>query len=192
MRIMPSSGNDIGFSSDGWASVRRSVRAQAEDGGKTFQEQALDALCAAPLKDTRFGEVEWDDTSEMVASPGSPWGGREVDTGRAYWVGMDGTLEASVPRPAGETDEGIRQEAAMLAKEMELEWIVGADEVKQELGAQIWSYGPVEFEYGFSLKSIVVGPDKVEMVVCVHVEARSHESPSDMRARQDDYRADRD
>jgi hypothetical protein len=80
MRIMPLTGNNIGFNIKAWRKLEDVVtkKAQTDDAAYWQSMQHL------PLASAKTEGQSVNPYTDMVRSPGSPWGGKEVSRGNNY------------------------------------------------------------------------------------------------------------
>ena len=136
MRIMPISGNNIGFSRKGWSATGRTVQAQGVPSTDEAYCQALEGLVAVS-SGTIQGTIQSDSQprAEVVRSPSSPWGGREVPTGTDYSAEMDLDLEGNVPLITEADDETLKTQ---IAKDF-MEWAYESNKAVEAATSKITS-----------------------------------------------------
>lgn len=185
MRIMLSSGNDIGFTRKGWAAIGRSIKSQETPSNDGAYWESLDSLAATSV--TR-GDVETEEISDVVRSPSSSWGGREVPMGVNYSSETRVTLEGNVVIQE-QDDEAAKAQIAKDFMDWSHENNKAVDSAIADLKSQL--HGEASTDVTAQVTSLSRNPDgtaKVTMVVTIT--ATGGESDIEKKSRLSNERAD--
>ena len=192
MKIIPTTGYNIGFSRKGWTTITKAVVAQnnpppIEPDAEDIYMASLDALTVVSAKSDGVDSTAQEET---IRSPSSPWGGRAIPTGTDYSIDGEMMVEGNVafPREATdeETKEAISRDFSEWCDENNKSVVSGIEDLKSQLHGD---------EKDVSLTASVLelsrNPDgTVRVVIQVLVHVESYESEGDRKRRIDEERAD--
>jgi hypothetical protein len=192
MKIMPVSGNDVGFSPvqlKRIESVLRKKICMADDALDNY----FDDLNALPKKSITQTKIETNEQAEVVRSPNSLWGGKETNSGLYHDVSVTVILEGKVRYPYDDTDQNV---SAEIARDFDENWENNDACFEAVNGVASQLYGDAqnkEIFHSTVVSSISKTGDKTYLVtITLSATISSQESAFDAEERRNIEKADMD
>lgn len=190
MKIMPVSGNDIGFAIKGWSLVKSSLLKTQQTETGTNDDEYFNSMAALTVKEFKISDVESQEETDVVRSPGSSWGGREIVEGYSYSTSADVVLEGDVVLPYSLTDEEAKKEIGQDFSDWGWSSNNGCFDIVEKLQASVKN-DPRE-KTSATVQSISKNQNGTyHVIIDFHIDVTGYESSSDVKDREDSERADR-
>jgi hypothetical protein len=193
MKILPTTGNELGFSQKSWNKIEASISHKSQV--EVDQNDAyVDSLKALQIKSSKISKVGTETLSEFVRSPSSPYGGKEVINGYKFSGDVDIVLEGNVTLPESLINNPKIKED--IAKDFVDIWgeINTCYSVVEEMTSQLKDYGEgeVHIEPFAEVVELSKNPDGTyRIVINFNAECSNEDSASNIRTRKDSERVER-
>jgi hypothetical protein len=193
MKILPTAGNDLGFSMKGWNKIEAAISHKSQV--EVDQNDAyINSLKDLQIKSSKISKVETDTLSEFVRSPSSQYGGKEVVNGYKFSGDVDIVLEGTISLPSSLINNPEVKDN--IAKDFMDIWgeINSCYSVVEEMTSQLKDYGEgeVHVEPFADVVELSQNPDGTYWItINFNAKCSNEDTVGNIRSRRESERSER-